>query len=135
MEIMIEVDNDAASSGHLTPKPNLLEFQKLFASWGTHTDVLQTLRIHITFCRTECRGEYFGCRDGVHHIELKDMYLLVSVPQNFLEKATIHELRHIFWALQENPPDGLGEEDCIKIEEKLAPGLLWNLERSTALST
>ena len=116
--------------GRCVPKPNVRNFSRLFQRWELTTTQLKTLSVHILFCNTDVRGEYMGCHNGIHHVELRDLYCAPSLPKNFLEEVTIHELRHVWWALQDNSPPGLGEDDCQKEEKKKRKTTLWIFENS-----
>ena len=130
MYISVEVQDTAKR----IPRPDKVEFSKLFSAWGLPTDTLEKLHIHVSFCRTPYRGEYHGCREGIHHIDISDLYCLAGIPQRFLEKATIHELRHVWWAHQDNPPADLGENDCQEVEKKDTTSFLWRFAESMEAS-
>ena len=129
MRVEVELSKTSTILQHYCiPKPNIRNFSRLFKTWGLTPTQLKILSLHISFCNTDVRGEYIGCHNGVHHIELKDLYCISSIPKKFLEEVTIHELRHVWWALQDNAPSGLGEDDCRKEEKKKRKTALWIFE-------
>jgi len=125
MRVEVELDKTSHISQQCRiPKPNIRNFSRLFKTWGLTAAELKMLSLHISFCNTAFRGEYTGCHNGTHHIELKDLYCLPDVQKKFLEEVTIHESRHVWWALQGNPLLSLEEDDCQK-EEKKNYSVLW----------
>ncbi len=128
MHIEVELKKHAAFGRFMSmPQARTNEFEALFAKWGLRAGVLRDLFIKLTFRTTPFRGEYLGCRGGVHYVEISSLYCLSDTRQQFLEQATSHELRHVWWALQESKPADLDveEQDCQRIESEYVGNVLW----------
>ena len=127
MHIKIEIKDLPDNLVKQIPKSNIFEFSQLLKNWGLADEIIEKLQIRITFCNTPYRGEYLGCDNGIHNVELLNFYCRSDM-KLFLEKITVRELRHLWWALHNNSPIYSNKDDCRKIVEETAATNLWSFD-------